>query len=340
MSKAKAKKTPQYTFEVDFTQMVETLQVVDAISQSFSREDLRNEIVQRIGNEARHYMNQAAIKSSEKIAHAFTWEEIFEEGARSFEVRIGRNPIPLFKSEWRRAGISKRSGDALLRIKAIENKNAALRDPRVQSMAKSPGNLTEHHFKDQFSELETVNIIEKMSSQVSRRASSSSGSLWRKEQGSQGRRGYNKNKRRIVGVAEGGRQLANFKDIRRRNVYHNQFSDFFLDFWTEVDREPALRKFVDNMNNKTMNEIAKVSRSDLNKHFSLRARAGVQLELQDKKMRAVPTAQLKMIAVLEGRPIISPSQMRLRASDNQVNKYKDAIIRGVSTVKTDTDYRA
>lgn len=342
MNTPRAKKIPTYTFEVDFTQMVETVQIIDAVGQAFSREEVRNAIVTQIGNEYSSYMGREAIKKAETIAHAFTWEEIFEQGSQTFSVNISKNSKPLIKPEWRKAGISKRSGDALLRIKSLENNQAALRDPRVMRLAKNPSNITEHHFKDQFPELETVNIIEKMSSIPSRRAISSSGSSWRMEQG-RSRSGdpvsYNKNRRRIVGISEDGNKLTNFANIRRKNPYQNTFSNFFLDFWSDVDRRPDSRAMVDRINRQTIREITKLSEEEKTKYMASRIKAGVQMDIKDRRVSVTPTARVRMIAVVNGRPIVSPGQMNLRASSNQVEKFKNAIIKGVKTIKNDVDYR-
>lgn len=202
--------------DIDMSQFIQTMRFVSAVGkQIVADEQTRNDIARAlISQQVTSFYGMAkrqATQSKDSIAHVFTWEEI-KEGAGKFSV-VPDVSSPLFDivKNSRRAG-------AVFSIKMKNNNNKALRDPRMEALA--GGELAEHHFKDQASELERVAIIEKESTRLSRRRIKNPSKSSKKL-----------SSRRIVDLDPSGSKIINRSRIRRPNQFKNNFTEFFFEFF-------------------------------------------------------------------------------------------------------------
>jgi hypothetical protein len=209
--------------DIDMSQFIKTMRFVSAVGKEVVLSEAnRNFISERlIDMQVAQFNDMAkaqAYSNKNSIAHVYTWEEI-TEGGGYFKVTPNTSQ-PLFRivKNNRRAG-------AVFSIKFTNNPQKALRDKRMEALAK--GKLADHHFKDQATELERIAVVEKDSSRVSKRRIS--GPHPKLSIGA----------RRIVDLDPSGSNIINRRTLRRPNEFKNNFSEFFFEFFTFKGEEPA-----------------------------------------------------------------------------------------------------
>lgn len=265
--------------DIDMTQFIKTMRFISAVNQEIViNEKGRNIIGERLVEQQMAQFNERARaqahSAKNSIAHVYTWDEI-TEGGGYFKVTPNTSQ-PLFRivKNNRRAG-------AVFSIKFVDNPQKALRDRRMEALAK--GALAEHHFKDQASELERVAVIEKDSSRISKRRIS--GSMPKNSIGN----------KRIVDLDPSGSKIINRRAVRRPNEFKNNFSEFFFQFFT-MDSEGPL-------SHRKGGKILASFLKDIHKNqmaYASQARAGAAFRAARRAGGAT-----KVTAVLRTRPVIA-----------------------------------
>lgn len=305
--------------DIDMTQFIQTMRFISAVGQQVVvSEKNRNFIAENLIQMQVVQFNEAAkaqaYSNKNSIAHVYTWEQI-TEGGGYFKVTPNTSQ-PLFRivKNNRRAG-------AVFSIKFRNNPQKALRDKRMEALAK--GKLADHHFKDQATELERIAVIEKDSSRVSkRRISGPSPKL-------------SIGARRIVDLDPSGSNILNRKSLRRPNQFNNNFSEFFFEFFTFKGETP--------MNFRESNKILAAMIGDVHRNqmtYAAAARRGAGFSTARRAGGATRvTAALRTSPVVafneRGRPVgisgfdILPKRSDRTAINRAIRKsYKGATVTG------------
>jgi hypothetical protein len=232
VSRVLARNSAPVVMSIDFGPMIESMKFVGAFGNAMAKQKVQNYIANSLINETMAMFREEADRrgtagaTEGSLAHVYRWDEIMETRS-SYDV-FADISSPLYNVVFRKG----KKGPAFS-IKFLSNKEKALRDKQVDALAKV--DPSEHHFQDQATELESVNVVEKISSRVSSRKISGPSGRVRTEAG-----GHRLKRKRIVVLDDSGYKLTNVKDIRRKNPFHNNFTEFFMTFWTQT--APAKRK--------------------------------------------------------------------------------------------------
>lgn len=290
MSRALARNSAPVVMHIDFGPMIDSMKFIGAFGNAMAKKKVQGYIASSMANETMTFFREeadrrgAAGADKGSLAHVYRWDEIMETRS-SYDV-FADTSSPLYDVVFKK----QKKGPAFS-IKFRNNPQKALRDKEVDILARKEP--SEHHFKDQATELESVNVIEKLSSKVSARKISGPSGRVRTKSG-----GHRLKRKRIVVLDDSGYKLTNVKDIRRKNPFHNNFKEFFMTFWTQtapISRKPALeaqnmsvqRKIAEMHNQKTgMGQLA--ARSTPSGGMSLTA-----------KVTAMPVVLLD-----KGKPIV------------------------------------
>lgn len=296
--------------DIDLTQFIQTMRFISAVNQEIVvKKETRDKIAQGlIGTQMRDFYARAAdqaVSSKRSIAHVYAWEDI-TEGGGYFKVTPDTSS-PLFKiiRNNRRAG-------AVYSIKLLDNQQKALRDKRMEALAK--GKLADHRFKDQATELERIAIIEKESSKISKRRISGTGQSGK----------LNLNTKRIIDLDPSGSKIINRKSVRRPNEFKNNFTEFFFEFFTFDGPDPegffkGGSVLARNLGNIQRKQRAFAGQARGGSVFSSGRRAGGATKIT-ARMTASP-----VIAVNEKGSPIAVSGISLQPTSSDLNQVKRAV---------------
>jgi hypothetical protein len=281
MSRALARNSAPVVMSIDFGPMIESMKFIGAFGNAMAKQKVQNYIANSLINETMTMFKEEADRRATagategSLAHVYRWDEIMETRS-SYDV-FADVSSPLYNVVFKKG----KKGPAFS-IKFLNNKEKALRDKEVDALAKVEP--SEHHFQDQATELESVNVVEKLSSKVSARKISGPSGRVRTEAG-----GHRLKKKRIVVLDDSGYKLTNVKDIRRKNPFHNNFTEFFMTFWTQTaptKRKPAFE---------TQNKVVQKRIAELHNQ---------QTGMGQLAARATPSGSTSLTARVSASPIV------------------------------------
>jgi len=179
--------------------------------------------------------------------HLFKWDEV-EDQVNKFKV------TKLKVTPTNRLYFMPPAKNNSIKIGFFLNDKPALMDPRVKSLARRPDTISEHHFKDQAEELESVSFIQKDSRNVSsRRTGGASGHARWSDKG-------RLKQKRIVGINENGDRLSYYKIVNRPNPFFGNFKKVFYEFYTTKASINMISAFNRSVKQKGMPKTSRIMR--------------------------------------------------------------------------------
>jgi hypothetical protein len=229
------------SMSIDLTDVINFMDFAESVKQAISKED-------KLGKRTHEYMVQYAYSAyaaeiveysygkESRMAHVYEWSEVLDE---SIGVSTKRNNNSVFdrsnifkpsfdrdKPLWRLDPPRESSGSFVSAVSFFSNNQPAMYDKRVYSASnlQGPKRWGQHHFRDQASQLETVQKIIKRTDRVSRRrigatrvASGKAGGIVQ-----------------LTASTGGGTYLQNYQNYTRTNKFYRKFAEFYMSFATQA----------------------------------------------------------------------------------------------------------